>query len=97
MVILILETCGSYLLRNKESSFRFNHMLDKINKIRKSKMMSPSIDMQIENAIMAVKPSSKIAKKNKKALSDLEEYIKHLLFERLNMKDAVFVSNKILT
>jgi hypothetical protein len=71
-------------------------MLEQINKLRKAKNMAPAIDMQIENALMVVKPASKLSLKPKKQKSDLEEYIKYLFFEKLT--DALdLVASKLLT
>lgn len=97
MVILVLESCGQFLLKYKESKFRFNHMLEQIAKLRKAKKLAPAIDMQIENALMVVKPSSKSASKSKKLKSDFEEYIKFLLFDKLSEKNLEFVAEKLLT
>ena len=97
MIILVLESCGYFLLKYKESAFRFNHMLDQINKICKAKTMTPAIDMQIENALMVVKPAAKSAQKTKKLKSDLEEYIKHLFFEKLSQNALDLVAQKLLT
>ena len=96
MAILILESCGPFLLRNKDSAYRFTHMLNQIEKLRKAKMMPPNIDMQIENALMTVKPSSKPAQKIKKVGTDLEEYIKYLFFEKLNADTLDIVAQKLL-
>jgi len=97
MVILVLESCGQFLLRNKECTFRFNHMLEQIVKLRKVKNMAPAIDMQIENALMIVKPAAKSALKQIKLKSDLEEYIKYLFFDKLSENSLDEVAAKILT
>lgn len=72
-------------------------MLGQVNKLRKAKKMAPAIDMQIENALMMVKPSSKTSNKPKKIKSDIEEYIKFLLFEQLSEKNLDEIAGKLLT
>ena len=96
MIVLVLESCGQFLSKNKESAYRFNYMLDQINKLRKSKIMTPAVDMQIENALMVVKPTSKVSLKPKRQKSDLEEYVRFLFFEKLNNAPDV-VAAKLLT
>lgn len=72
-------------------------MLEQINKLRKAKTLTPAIDMQIENALMVVKPSSKSNLKTKKIKSDLEEYVKFLFFDKLSENALDEVADKLLT
>ncbi len=94
LVTTILEKTGFYLGKNKESRFRFFHMLDQINRLRKTKNLPHATDMQIENAILTARPPESLAIKEKPRKSDVEEYIKFLLYSELSKEKLQIVSEE---
>ncbi len=55
-------------------------------KQRNKKSLQRDLDMQLDNALSSINPHKKAALKIKKHRTILEEYIRYLLFVKLNDK-----------
>jgi len=86
VMITILERTGYFLIHSKDKNdkLRFEMQLTQVNNFRATAHLPDVILIQLENAYYICKPPERAALKVKKHLSDLENYIIYLLFERLD-------------
>jgi regulator of nonsense transcripts 2 len=82
--VYLLENCGRFLIRHPESKMRFSHLLDVIMKLKNNKILQSNVIMSIENAYFLCKPPAGAALKKRRERSDLEEYIRHLIYSKIN-------------
>lgn len=86
VIILILERTGVFLSNNsnKNDRLRFEMQLTQVNNFRTTAHLPDTTLIQLENAYYICKPPERAEIKIKKHLSDLENYILYLLFEKLD-------------
>lgn len=94
LVIYILEKAGAFLIRNKnkDDKMRFEIQLTQINNYKANANLQNSLYLQLENAYFLCKPPERGALKIKKQLSEIENYIRYLFFEKLD-DEKVLVEN----
>lgn len=90
----LLETCGRYLYKNPTTNIRMNILLDKMMKKKNLKTMTSRQEIMIENAYYYCKPPERQASKEK-TLTPIQQYITHLIYEKLTTQTLNFVFRQI--
>lgn len=83
VVCHLLETAGVYLAKLPSTRIRLNNTIDLMWKTSKTKSLSAQVEANIENVYYLCKHPERYGKRQKKNKPILEQYIKHLIFERL--------------
>jgi len=99
IIILILERTGIFLANNssKNDRLRFDMQLTQVNNFRTTAHLPDFTLIQLENAYYICRPPERAEIKIKKHLSDIENYILYLLFEKLeDNKVAIELSRSFL-
>lgn len=92
----ILESCGRFLHRSKHTAPKLSEIMENITRIRKAKHFDERTIELIKSAFFTVQPPKLQSQKKVKSLTDTEEYLKHLIIDRLDKSNVSFVSKQIL-
>lgn len=92
----LLESCGRFLHRSKHTAPKLNDIREKIMRIRKARHFDERTIELIKSAFFMVQPPKVKSLKKEKTLTDTEEYLKHLIIDRLDKSNVSFVSKQVL-
>jgi regulator of nonsense transcripts 2 len=84
----LLETCGRFLYLFPYTHDRIEAILDTVLRLRRAKNLDSNCQMALEAAYFTVKPPGRKELRNKKVLSPLQQYIRHL-FAKLSFSPGV--------
>jgi regulator of nonsense transcripts 2 len=90
----LLETCGRYLHRNKETQPRVEAMLEVIVKLRSIHRLPPDLDTQLDNAVASCKPPERSAVVAE-VLAPMHQYVRWLLHRHLNKNTVEVVIRQL--
>lgn len=93
---MLIESCGRFLLRSNESYRKFKFQLEQLGKLRGSKPLSQQLDNQLENALNSLNLNAQLSLRPQKVKSQLQKYIKYLLFEQLNWDQFDVIHKELL-
>jgi len=88
------EVCGRFLYKTPETNVQSNFMLERMMRLKHSKALDGKLETAIENAYYTCKPPERLAGA-KKEKSPRELYIRKLIYQDLNDKNAKVVMRKI--
>lgn len=92
----LLESCGRYVYRTPSSHVRMGTILDTLWRVKSVRNLEARHNTLIENAFFAVKLSSGSKAQKVKVRPPLHEYIRHLLYHRLDETNVTWVRQQIL-
>jgi len=95
IVCHLLETAGVYLSKLPSTHIRLINTIDLMWKVAKTKHLSAQAEANIENAYYLCKYPDRYGKKPKKDKPVIEQYIKYLIYEKLNPDNIEEVSTLI--
>lgn len=55
-IIMIMDQCGPYLMRNVESRFRFHELIKRLETLMNSKSITQNLQFQFKNALLLIFP-----------------------------------------
>jgi len=77
-----LECCGKFLINSPESKETVEKLLDKVYELKQEKEVNNRIIANLEYAYKFVRPQA-VMRKHEKVLKPVQQYVQHLLTERL--------------
>lgn len=92
----LLESCGRFVYRTSSSHARMGNILDTLWRVKSVKNLEARHNTLIENAFFSVKLSSGSKVQKVKIRPPLHEYIRHLLYHRLDENNVTWVRQQIL-
>lgn len=92
----LLESCGRFVYRTSSSHARMGNILDTLWRVKSVKNLEARHNTLIENAFFSVKLSSGSKAQKVKIRPPLHEYIRHLLYHRLDETNVTWVRQQIL-
>mmetsp|Transcript_919 Transcript_919/g.2150 ORF Transcript_919/g.2150 Transcript_919/m.2150 type:complete len:1199 (-) Transcript_919:249-3845(-) len=78
----LLQSCGRYLLYKPETAMRTDNLLERMARLAKAKSLPLRLEIMLEDAFYQVKPPEG-KRKQKKEKDPLEQFVEHLIFDRL--------------
>ncbi|KAL4488508.1 hypothetical protein ABPG72_013076 [Tetrahymena utriculariae] len=84
LLCVIMDNVGRFIYNNQETRFRYITILDQLNVHLRKANLPTNKSIQLENSISLSKPSKKKAIKSEKQRTELEQYIRFLVLEKLN-------------
>lgn len=91
----MLETCGRWLYRNRETHLRCTAFLERMMKLKKTKVLDQYLNNALDNAFYQCKPPVQSAVKQVKSRSPMHLYIRKMLYETLNPSTSEWVLRKL--
>lgn len=92
----LLESCGRYVYRTPSSHARMGNILDTLWRVKSVRNLEARYNTLIENAFFSVKLSSGSKAQKVKVRPPLHEYIRHLLYHRLDETNVTWVRQQLL-
>lgn len=92
----LLETCGRYVYRTSSSHLRMGTILDTLWRVKSVRNLEARHNTLIENAFYAVKLSPGNKAQKAKTRPPLREYIRSLIYHRLDDTNITWTRNQLL-
>jgi hypothetical protein len=95
----LVDICGRFLMKKEKmegfTKLSFNNMLDKLWEIRSQSILSEISIQYVENSYFYCRPSESASLNKESELTEEEQHIHHLLFEKLNERTAELVAKDL--
>lgn len=92
----LLETCGRFVYRTPSTHIRMGNILETIWRLKSVKNMEARHNALVENAFYAAKPSSASKLQKRKCRPPIHEYVRHLIYYRLDATNIRWTQNQFL-
>lgn len=92
----LLESCGRFVYRTFSSHIRMSSILETLWRVKSVRNLEARHNTLIENAFYAVRLSSGGKAQRVKARPPIHEYIRHLIYHRLDSANVTWTRNQLL-
>lgn len=96
MACHLLETCGRYLYCAPSTHSRMTNNLDTIWRLKSVKNLEARHNALVETAFFAARPSASSKLQRRKERPPLHEYIRHLIYYRLDASNIVWTHGQFM-
>lgn len=96
MACHLLETCGRFIYLSPASHIRMGNILETVWRLKSVKNLEARHNALVETAFFAVKLSPGTKAHRKKSRPPVHEYIRHLLYHRLDATNIRWILNQFL-
>jgi len=91
----ILEVCGRFLYRTQATHERTVNLINAMLRIKQHKNLDARYNTMIENAYYVCRPPEQKARAKRKERPAVHDYIRHLIFTKLNKTNLDFVKKQL--
>jgi len=91
----ILEVCGRFLYRTQATHERTVNLINAMLRIKQHKNLDARYNTMIENAYYVCRPPEQKARAKRKERPPVHDYIRHLIFTKLNKTNLDFVKKQL--
>lgn len=85
LLCVIMDSIGRFIYNNPDTRSRYLSILETLNAYLRKANLPTNKSIQLENSITLTKPSKKKAIKPEKKRTEMEQYIRFLILERLTI------------